>query len=60
MPKKKKVAAQGWNDDGFDDWNFEDVKEEKKVSPKKPAFKSTDKWAPPGQALPTMEPVAKA
>jgi len=25
----------GWNDDGFDDWNFDDVKEEKKKSPVK-------------------------
>ena len=27
----------GWDDDGFDDWNFEDVKDDKKKSPiKKP------------------------
>jgi hypothetical protein len=39
------AAAVGWNDDGFDDWNFDDVKEEKKI-PKK-VMPKNDKWAPP-------------
>lgn len=30
FPKKKQQTAVGWDDDGFDDWNFEDVKEDKK------------------------------
>jgi hypothetical protein len=34
FPKQKPHAAMGWDDDGFDDWNFEDV-EEKKKSPVK-------------------------
>lgn len=33
VPKQKQQAAMGWNDDGFDDWNFDDVKEDKKKSP---------------------------
>ncbi len=35
----------GWNDDGFDDWNFDDVKEEKKVESNNNKLK--DSWAPP-------------
>ena len=27
-PQKKAIAAVGWDDDGFDDWNFEDVEKE--------------------------------
>lgn len=37
----------GWNDDGFDDWNFDDVKEDKKKSPIKQNQKP--KWTPPVQ-----------
>ena len=29
VPKQKKAVVQGWNDDGFDDWNFDDAEEKK-------------------------------
>lgn len=35
FPKQKQQAVMGWDDDGFDDWNFEDVKDDKKKSPVK-------------------------
>lgn len=42
IPVPKAKAVVGWNDDGFDDWNLDDVQEQK------PAQKATkDKWAPP-------------
>lgn len=28
MPVPKAKAVMGWNDDGFDDWNLDDVKEQ--------------------------------
>lgn len=33
--KQKQQATMGWDDDGFDDWNFEDIKDDKKKSPVK-------------------------
>ena len=35
FPKQKQQAVMGWDDDGFDDLNFEDVKDDKKKSPVK-------------------------
>lgn len=35
FPKQKQQVVMGWDDDGFDDWNFEDVKDDKKKSPVK-------------------------
>jgi len=35
FPKQKQQAVTGWDDDGFDDWSFEDVKDDKKKSPVK-------------------------
>jgi len=35
----------GWNDDGFDDWNFDDVKDEKKAESNNNKLK--DSLAPP-------------
>lgn len=35
FPKQKQQVVMGWDDDGFEDWNFEDVKDDKKKSPVK-------------------------
>lgn len=47
----KKTAALGWDDDGFDDWNFEDVEADKKPEPapvKPEKVESKPKaWEPP-------------
>ena len=54
-PIQKKKAAIGWNDDGFEDWNLDDVNDNQgKEEPKKQQPTPTsqkDKWAPPSADL---------